>query len=48
MTTVVVTGIGATTPLGNNAKDTWEAAVAGRSGIRTMPYEWIKIGRAHV
>ena len=42
MTTVVVTGIGATTPLGNNAKDTWEAAVAGRSGIRTMPYEWIK------
>lgn len=41
MTTVVVTGIGATTPLGGNAKDTWANAIAGRSGIATLPYEWI-------
>ena len=41
MTTVVVTGIGATTPLGGTAKETWANALAGKSGIITMPYEWI-------
>src|SRR5213080_1375391 len=30
---VVVTGLGAVTPLANDARSTWEAAVAGRSGI---------------
>lgn len=30
---VVVTGIGAVTPLGNDAETTWEAIVAGKSGI---------------
>lgn len=30
---VVVTGIGAVTPLANNAPDTWSALVEGRSGI---------------
>jgi 3-oxoacyl-[acyl-carrier-protein] synthase II len=30
---VAVTGIGAVTPLGNTAASTWEAAIAGRSGI---------------
>jgi 3-oxoacyl-[acyl-carrier-protein] synthase II len=30
---VAVTGLGAVTPLGNDAPTTWEAAVAGRSGI---------------
>ncbi len=30
---VVVTGLGAVTPLGNDARSTWEAAVSGRSGI---------------
>lgn len=34
--TVVVTGIGATTPLAGNAKDTWSALLAGRSGIRAI------------
>ena len=29
---VVVTGIGAVTPVGNNLADTWDALVAGRSG----------------
>lgn len=29
---VVVTGLGAITPLGNDVKTTWEAAVAGKSG----------------
>src|SRR3954447_17438082 len=30
---VAITGLGAVTPLGNDAPSTWEAAVAGRSGI---------------
>ena len=29
---VVVTGLGAITPLGNDVATTWEAAVAGKSG----------------
>lgn len=41
MTKVVVTGIGATTPLGANAADTWANAVAGKSGIVTLPFDWI-------
>ncbi len=42
MTTVVVTGIGATSPLGGTATETWANAIAGRSGIRTIPFEWVK------
>jgi 3-oxoacyl-[acyl-carrier-protein] synthase II len=30
---VAVTGLGAVTPVGNDARSTWEAAVAGRSGV---------------
>jgi 3-oxoacyl-[acyl-carrier-protein] synthase II len=33
MRRVAITGIGAVTPLGNDATSTWEAALAGRSGI---------------
>jgi 3-oxoacyl-[acyl-carrier-protein] synthase II len=33
MRRVAITGIGAVTPLGNDAKATWEAALVGRSGI---------------
>jgi 3-oxoacyl-[acyl-carrier-protein] synthase II len=33
MRRVVVTGLGAVTPLGNDRRATWEAAVAGQSGI---------------
>jgi 3-oxoacyl-[acyl-carrier-protein] synthase II len=33
MRRVVITGVGAVTPVGNDAKSTWEAALAGRSGI---------------
>src|SRR5919204_4673034 len=34
MRRAVVTGLGAVTPLGLDANSTWEAAVAGRSGVR--------------
>ncbi len=33
MRRVVVTGLGAVTPLGLDARSTWDAAVAGRSGV---------------
>ena len=33
MKRVVVTGLGAVTPLGNDWRSTWDAAVSGRSGI---------------
>jgi 3-oxoacyl-[acyl-carrier-protein] synthase II len=38
---VVVTGIGATTPLGGDSKTTWENLLAGRSGISTLTQEWV-------
>mgnify|MGYP001346277921 FL=1 len=40
--TVVVTGLGATTPLGGDVPSTWEAALAGRSGVRTLEYDWVE------
>lgn len=39
-TTVVVTGFGATTPLGGDAPSTWEGLLAGRSGVRTLTDDW--------
>ena len=37
---VVVTGLGATTPLGGDVATTWENALAGKSGARTMDNDW--------
>ncbi|MEU8676197.1 beta-ketoacyl-ACP synthase II [Streptomyces sp. NPDC048560] len=34
--TVVVTGIGATTPLGGDTASTWEGLMAGRSGVKPL------------
>lgn len=33
---VVVTGVGAVTPVGNNAQDFWEALISGKSGITPL------------
>ncbi|MCN9243648.1 beta-ketoacyl-[acyl-carrier-protein] synthase family protein [Streptomyces sp. RY43-2] len=38
--TVVVTGIGATTPLGGDAASTWEGLVTGKSGARPLEQDW--------
>ncbi|OEU94788.1 3-oxoacyl-ACP synthase [Streptomyces abyssalis] len=38
--TVVVTGLGATTPLGGDTASTWQALLAGRSGVRLLDDEW--------
>ena len=37
---VVVTGLGATTPLGGDVASTWEAMLAGRSGVSALTQEW--------
>ncbi|MCU1662950.1 MAG: 3-oxoacyl-[acyl-carrier-protein] synthase [Pseudonocardiales bacterium] len=42
---VVVTGFGATTPLGGDVASTWEALLAGRSGVRRIDdadHEWVE------
>jgi 3-oxoacyl-[acyl-carrier-protein] synthase II len=38
---VVVTGLGATTPLGGDVASTWEALLAGRSGVSRITDDWI-------
>lgn len=42
MTTIVVTGIGATSPLGGNVRDSWEALLRKESGIRPLTEEWVQ------
>jgi 3-oxoacyl-[acyl-carrier-protein] synthase II len=37
---VVVTGLGATTPLGGDVASTWDAMLAGRSGVTALTQEW--------
>ncbi|NEE41016.1 beta-ketoacyl-ACP synthase, partial [Streptomyces sp. SID7982] len=36
---MVVTGIGATTPLGGDSASTWEGLMAGRSGVKPLEGE---------
>ncbi|MFM2384274.1 MAG: hypothetical protein RL166_148 [Actinomycetota bacterium] len=38
---IVVTGLGATTPLGGDVKSTWDALLAGKSGISTLEQDWV-------
>jgi 3-oxoacyl-[acyl-carrier-protein] synthase II len=37
---IVVTGLGATTPLGGDVASTWEAMVDGRSGVVPLTQDW--------
>ena len=39
-TEVVVTGMGATTPLGGDVTSTWDGLIAGRNGVTTNDTEW--------
>jgi 3-oxoacyl-[acyl-carrier-protein] synthase II len=41
-TSVVVTGLGATTPLGGDVASTWSALLAGRSGVKSLDVDWAK------
>ena len=38
MRRVVITGIGAVTPVGRDAESSWESLKAGRSGVRRIDY----------
>lgn len=40
MNDVVVTGVGATTPLAGNSLGHWQGLLEGRSAIATIPHEW--------
>src|ERR1700760_1021077 len=39
---VVVTGLGATTPLGGDVASTWSGMLAGKSGVRALTEDWVK------
>jgi 3-oxoacyl-[acyl-carrier-protein] synthase II len=38
--TIVVTGLGATTPLGGDVASTWDGLLAGRSGVSAIETDW--------
>ena len=40
---VVVTGLGATSPVGGDVPTTWEALLAGRSGVRSLKHDGVSI-----
>ncbi|MFT4282358.1 beta-ketoacyl-[acyl-carrier-protein] synthase family protein [Microbacterium sp.] len=39
---IVVTGIGASSPIGGTAPESWEALLAGASGTSTLEYDWVE------
>lgn len=39
---IVVTGMGASTPLGGTAPESWSALKAGVSGTHTLQYDWVE------
>jgi len=38
---IVVTGIGASSPVGGTAPDSWSALLSGASGTRTLDHDWV-------
>ena len=40
-TRVVVTGLGATSPVGGDVASTWQAMLAGTSGVGYLDDEWV-------
>jgi len=39
---VVITGLGATTPLGGDVASTWDGVVNGRTGVRRLEADWVE------
>ena len=39
---IVITGLGATSPLGGTVSETWAALLAGESGARPLEQEWVR------
>jgi 3-oxoacyl-[acyl-carrier-protein] synthase II len=40
MTDIVITGLGASTPLGGTLPETWAALLQGRSGVTCLTHDW--------
>lgn len=38
---IVVTGLGTSSPLGGNVRDTWKALLAGESGVTALEQDWV-------
>lgn len=38
---IVITGLGATSPLGGTMRETWDALLAGESGARALEHDWV-------
>ena len=47
-TRVVVTGLGATSPVGGDVPTTWAALLAGQSGVRSLQHEWADQLATHI
>jgi len=45
---VVVTGLGATTPLGGDVATTWAAMLAGQSGVKVLTEDWVETLPVHI
>ena len=45
---VVVTGLGATTPLGGDVASTWSALLAGQSGVKVLTEDWVDMLPVHI
>ena len=45
---VVVTGLGATTPLGGDVASTWSAMLAGQSGVEVLTADWVDTLPVHI
>ena len=41
-TRVVITGLGATTPVGGDVASTWQALLAGKSGAKLLTADWVE------
>ena len=39
---IVITGIGATSPIGGTAQESWDALLAGQSGIASLEFDWVE------
>lgn len=39
---IVITGIGASSPIGGTAPESWEALLAGHSGVETLDFDWVE------
>ncbi len=47
-TRVLVTGLGATTPVGGDVADTWSALLAGDSGVARLEHPWVEALPTHI